>query len=66
MCQGIAIFANNKKAVYGKKTNSHSTTAKQLRLNEDNFRHYEYLWWDKEIQEVHMDRVGKEIICVRV
>jgi len=62
MCQGIAIFANNKRVVYGKKTNSHSTTAKQLRINEDKYRHYEYLWWEKDLQEVHMDRIAEDIL----
>jgi hypothetical protein len=62
MCQGVGIFANNKKAVFTYGTNSHSTTAEKLHLNEDNWRHYEYLWWNKKIQEVHMDRVAEEIL----
>ena len=55
-------MANNKKAVYGKKTTSHSTTATQLKLNEDNFRKYEYLWWEKKLVGAHTDYVAEEIL----
>lgn len=49
MCEGVPIFANNKRALYGRKTNSHSTAAESLRIKEDNYRKFEYRFWDKTI-----------------
>ena len=63
MCEGVAFFANNKKALYGKGTNSHSDSAKQLKINEDDYRKYEYLWWEKKIQQVHYDQVAEDILA---
>ena len=63
MCQGIAIFADNKRALYGKKTNSHSETASQHNVNEDNFRKFEYLWWEKKIVDAHSDRESQQIVA---
>jgi len=63
MCQGCAIFANNKKALYAKKTVSHSDGAKELRINEDKYRKFEYLWWKKELNQVHYDEVAKNILA---
>ena len=63
MCQGVAILANNKKAVYGKKTNSHSTTCIQLKIDGDKYRKFEYLWWEKKIQQVHYDSVAENILA---
>lgn len=62
MCAGVPIFANNTKALYGKKSNSHSTSAEQLGINEDHFRKFEWLWWEKKLQQVHYDRVAEDIL----
>jgi hypothetical protein len=62
MCTGVAIFANNKKALYAKKTTSHSDGAKELKINEDKFRKFEYLWWHRKIQQVHYDNVAEDIL----
>src|SRR3990167_3484002 len=62
MCIGVAIFANNKKAIYGKKTNSHTKSAEALHINEDDYWKYEYHWWAKEIVADHYDQVGKDLL----
>ena len=62
MCNGVPILANNKKAVYGKKTNSHTRTCLDFKINEDNFRKYEYHWWIKKLVDDHYDQVGEEIV----
>ena len=62
MCNGVPILANNKKAVYGKKTNSHTKTCLDLKISEDNFRKYEYHWWDKKLVNDYYDQVGEEIV----
>src|ERR1035437_9725944 len=62
MCQGIALFSNGKIALYGEGTNSHSTSAEKLKIKEDEFRKFEYLWWEKKIQQVHYDRVAEDIL----
>ena len=62
MCIGVAIFANNKKAIYGKKTNSHTKSAEALHINEDDYWKYEYHWWAKEIVDDHYDQVGKDLL----
>ena len=63
MCYGVAILANNDKAVYGKGTSSHTTTCEQLKLNEDQWIKYEYHWWDKQLVMDHYDPVGEDIIA---
>ena len=62
MCAGIPILVNNKKAVYGKGTNSHSTTAKNLKVDQDKYRKYEFYWWKNELIQVHYDRVAQDIL----
>jgi len=62
MCQGVAYFANNKKALYAKKTVSHSEGAEELKIDEDKYRKFEYLWWDKEINHVHYDEIAENIL----
>ena len=61
-CEGVAFFANNKRALFGKRTTSHSTSAKQLKIDEDKYRKFEYLWWEKKIQQVHYDKVAEDIL----
>ena len=63
MCAGIPILADNKKATYGKKTNSHSTTCEQLKIDGDKFRKFEYLWWEKKLIETHTDDKAEEILA---
>ena len=62
MCQGTAYFANNKRAVFGN-TNSHSDAELQLKIDGDTYRKFEYLWWEKKIQQVHYDQVAKDILA---
>ncbi len=62
MCQGVPIFANNKKALYGKGTNSHSTSAGKLRIDEDKYRKFEYLWWEKKLINAHYDQTAEDIL----
>ncbi len=59
---GVAFFANNKRAVYGN-TNSHSDSELQLKINGDHYRKFEYLWWEKKIQQVHYDQVAEDILA---
>ncbi len=61
MCNGVAFFANNKKAIYGN-TSSHSDSELQLKIEGDHWRKFEYLWWEKKIQQVHYDQVAKDIL----
>ena len=61
MCQGVAYFANNKKAVYGN-TNSHSDAESQLKIDGDKYRKFEYLWWEKKVNQVHYDQVAEYIL----
>lgn len=62
MCAGVPILANNKKAIFGKKTNSHSTTCENLKIDGDKYRKFEYWWWEKKLVQVHYDRVAEEIL----
>ncbi len=62
MCVGVPMFADNKKALFGKKTNSHSTACEMLGINEDRFRKYEYHWWKKELVDEHYDRTAEEML----
>jgi hypothetical protein len=62
MCYGVPIFADNKKALYGKGTNSHATAAMQLGISEDDYLKFEYHWWDKRVVMDEYDSVGEEII----
>src|SRR3990167_713009 len=48
-------------AVYGN-TNSHSTAETQLKIDGDKFRKFEYLWWNKKIQQVHYDQAAENIL----
>jgi len=62
MCTGVPLFANNKKALYGEKTNSHTTAAEILKIKEDDFRKYEYHWFDKKIVDEDYDDVAEVIV----
>ena len=62
MCQGVAYFSNNRRALYAKKTISHSEGAEELKIDEDKFRKFEYLWWEKKINQVHYDEVAENIL----
>ena len=62
MCMGVAYFANNKRAIFGN-TNSHSDSELQLKIDGDTYRKFEYLWWEKKIQQVHYDQVAKDILA---
>src|SRR3990167_274359 len=62
MCAGVPIFANNKKALYGKGTNSHSEAADLLGIKEDDYRNFEYLWWKKKLVQTYIDRVANDIL----
>lgn len=62
MCMGVAIFADNKEALYAKKTNSHTEGEKELRIDGDKYRKFEYLWWEKKLQQAHYDRVAENIL----
>ena len=62
MCVGTPIFANNKKAFYGKGTNSHSAAASNMNLSEDKYWKYEYHWHIKKLVDDHYDQTGKDIL----
>src|SRR3990167_1022685 len=62
MCEGVALFANNTKALYGKKTNSHSDAAKALHINEDEWRKFEYHFWDSTVSMDHYDAEAEKIL----
>ena len=62
MCVGTPIFANNKKAFYGKGTNSHSAAASNMNLSEDKYWKYEYHWHIKKLVDNHYDQTGKDIL----
>ena len=63
MCEGIPLFGDNDKALYGKKTISHSTAAGDLGIKEDNFRKYEFHWWDGECPMDHYDAPAENILA---
>ena len=62
MCDGIPVFSNNKKALHGTGTSSHSTAADKLGIKEDHYLKSEYHWWDKEFKPDHYDSVGVNIL----
>src|SRR3990167_3968902 len=62
MCDGIPLFANNKKVLMGVGTTSHSTAAEKLKISEDDYRKYEYHWWDKELVADHYDDEAEKIL----
>lgn len=62
MCEGIPIFSGNNKAIYGTGTNSHSQAAIDLKINEDEWRKYEYHWWDKKLVADEYDEVAEKIL----
>ena len=62
MCEGVPIFSNNKKALHGVGTTSHSDAAKALKIDEDKFLKSEYHWWDKKFVADHYDGTGLEIL----
>lgn len=62
MCYGVPLFSDGKKALHGKKSNSHSTSAEQLGIREDDYLKFEYHWWDKAIVMDEYDNVGRDIV----
>jgi hypothetical protein len=62
MCEGIGIYSNGKKVLYAKGTNSHTDGAKLLKINEDEWRKYEYLWWTGELKGEHYDQEAEKIL----
>src|SRR3990167_1059460 len=63
MCEGIAIFVNNKKALCGKGTSSHSEAVIKLKINEDDYRKYEYHFWDKRLVADKYDSTAEQILA---
>ena len=62
MCDGIPVFSNNKKALHGVGTSSHTEAAEKLRIKEDHYMKSEYHWWDKQFVPDHYDEFGKSIL----
>lgn len=62
MCEGIAIFSNNKKALHGVGTTSHSAAALKLKIKEDEWFKSEYHWWNKVFQADQYDGTALEIL----
>jgi len=58
MCDGVAIFSNNKKAFHTTGTSSHSDAAQKLKIDEDHYMKSEYHWWDKSFVPDHYDEDG--------
>src|SRR3990167_2003868 len=63
MCEGAPIMADEKRAILGVGTNSHSTMAEKMKLDEDKFRKYEFHWWDKELVAEHYDDEAERILA---